>query len=667
MDRKLLLDPDATAAVILGSHDWTSADLGRSRSFLKSAKSLLKYLIDSDGLGMDPSLVLDLFDDTAAADAQLTRVSKTINTLVRDRLDDGRPIKDIIIYYIGHGQTDDEGHLSLLVRCSEKGMEEETAIRAQELARVLRRAAPQQRRIVILDCCFSGAAASVFIGMSPSLSQGIAATVAKDLKDDNPKRGTLLLCSSPKGQISMAPHNAEMTLFTGSVLDVLKNGSDQHAHYLSFSDLRDAAYERMLVSFGQNSPRPVLYQVNAADGDLTQVPAFINYAFVIRQEAEARARQEAEERAREEAEARARQEAEERAREEAETRARQEAEERAREEAEARARQEAEEHAREEAEARARQEAEERARKKAEARAHQKAKERARKEAEVTPRQAEEHDRPKKRKRRLVFAATLILAGSIVFYNPSPDTTPPSMVYTSETTFDATDTSVPKTAPNAKGTLETTSSVTGTFAENTHSAIDTSISKTTSSMTITADEKTYAFDCTKAAMPFDWAICQNKDAFKLNTKLAKYWSESGKIFTGEQRAEMKKEQMNWLRATQNKCGLPPKTKPSDENINSSIPCLMKETENRTLYLKIISQTNASISTKALNGYMSVRDAPGENGKELFTIPSGEPITSVTYCFIPNSSPWCQIVTTNGTGWIAACGLDWAGDPAEKVC
>jgi hypothetical protein len=96
------------------------------------------------------------------------------------------------------------------------------------------------------------------------------------------------------------------------------------------------------------------------------------------------AKQEAEEKARQEAE---RQEAEEKARQEAE---RQEAEEKARQEAERKARQEAERKARQEAERKARQEAEEKARQEAERKARQEAEEKARQETERKARRVPE-------------------------------------------------------------------------------------------------------------------------------------------------------------------------------------------------------------------------------------------------------------------------------------
>jgi len=270
-----ILDPKSTAAVVLGAHDWSEAGLGRSPSFLRSARGVVRYLYDSGGLGLEPELVLDLFDDTAAAGDQLARLRDTLDVQLRDRKEAGRPVTDILLYYVGHGYTDDQGQLCLLIRRSRQGLEAETSIKAADLARALRRAAPQQRRLVVLDCCFSEAAAKSFIGMG-DLNQQVAATALHDLGDDQPARGTLLLCSSPVGRVSIGPPNADRTLFTGAVLDVLYGGSKRRSEHLSFADLRDEAFEIMLNTFGVNTPRPALHQVNAEFGDLTRAPAFLN-------------------------------------------------------------------------------------------------------------------------------------------------------------------------------------------------------------------------------------------------------------------------------------------------------------------------------------------------------------------------------------------------------
>ena len=111
-----LLNPTSTAAVVLGAHDWSEAGLGRAPSFLRSARSIVRYLYESSGLGLDPELVLDLFDDTAGAGEQLARLRDTLDMQLRDRREGGRPVTDILVYYIGHGYTDDQGQLCLLVR-----------------------------------------------------------------------------------------------------------------------------------------------------------------------------------------------------------------------------------------------------------------------------------------------------------------------------------------------------------------------------------------------------------------------------------------------------------------------------------------------------------------------------------------------------------------------
>lgn len=273
-----LLDPKATAAIVLGAHDWTKAGLGHAQSFLHSANGVVKYLSDRDGLGIEPELIFNFFDSPSGASDQLVQIRDALDACIRERRHAGRPVADVLIYYIGHGHSDDEGHLSLLVSGSSRGMEAETGIKALDLAKVLKVAAPQQRRLVVLDCCFSEAAARAFIGMSASLDQAVAATAAKDLREQNPTRGSLLLCSSPISEVSIGAPDASQTLFTGAVLEVLRLGAEGYPPALSFAELRDRAYHHMLVSFGKRAPRPVLHAVNQAQGDLTRLPAFPNRA-----------------------------------------------------------------------------------------------------------------------------------------------------------------------------------------------------------------------------------------------------------------------------------------------------------------------------------------------------------------------------------------------------
>lgn len=273
-----LLSPKSTVAVIFGAHDWARAGLQNAPSFRRSAAQFQRYLLGASpfGLGLEPDLLLYMFDDPSPAGAQLTRIGETITDLVRERRETLQRIKDILVYFIGHA-TFDDGHLNFLVRDTRQGIEAQTGIAAPALARVLRVAAPQQRRLVILDCCFSEAAADGFGAMGP-LDEAIATAALYDLEPQvpPPDRGTLLLCSSPRSRPSIGKPHDERTLFTGALLDILTEGSHRRAPMLSFANLRDDIYDRMLREYGAEAPRPALHQPEQQAGDLTRLPAFPN-------------------------------------------------------------------------------------------------------------------------------------------------------------------------------------------------------------------------------------------------------------------------------------------------------------------------------------------------------------------------------------------------------
>lgn len=287
-----LLAPHATAAVVLGASDWRQAGLGEAPSFRRSAKGVVAWLYDRGGLGLAPDLVLDLFDSPESAGEQVARIRDTLDAWLRDRRERGAPVADVLVFYVGHGQTDERGVLSLLVRGSRRNLEAETGIKAPDLARALRLGAPQQRRLVVLDCCFSEAAVRDFVGMSGALSQAVATGAGKALAEESPGRGTLLLCSSPAGEASIGAPGAERTLFTGAVLDVLREGVPGAGAALSFAELREAAFDRMILGFGAQAPRPVLHQPDQREGDLTRLGAFPNAASAAEGAAPRAARQE---------------------------------------------------------------------------------------------------------------------------------------------------------------------------------------------------------------------------------------------------------------------------------------------------------------------------------------------------------------------------------------
>ena len=283
-----LLDPTSTVAIILGAYDWTKSGLPSAPSFRRSAHDFHRYLVTQApyGLGLQPDLIINLFNDPSPAGAQLARIRDEIRSFVREGKEGNRPIRDVLIYYLGHGSCEGGGPLHFLVRDTSEGIEEQSSITASDLAQVLRVAAPQQRRLVVLDCCFSEAAVQAF-GAMGSLDEAVATTALRDLEPGGPppERGTLLLCSSPRTHASIGIPNADRTLFTGALLNVLREGSvsPRRREMLSFSELRDDVYDRMLRDYDKPPPRPALHQPDQQAGDFTQLPAFPNAAWAQRQ------------------------------------------------------------------------------------------------------------------------------------------------------------------------------------------------------------------------------------------------------------------------------------------------------------------------------------------------------------------------------------------------
>lgn len=286
MTRARLLDPSSSIAVVLGASDWSNAGLAHAPSFRRSAERFREYLAADPprGLGLAPELTISLFDDPSPNGEQLGRVLRDVKARVDGRGAEGRPIRDVLIYYVGHGTLDAGADLHLLVRHTADGIEAPTSIAARRLAEVLHAAAPQQRRLVILDCCFSEAAVKDFAAMGP-LEEAVAKEAANALSSDGadggqPNRGTVVLCSSSKGRVSIGPPEAERTLFTGALVRVLEEGVAGFGPMLSFAKLHSETSVRMEreASGRGRPPRPVLHQPDQEGGDLLRVAAFPNPA-----------------------------------------------------------------------------------------------------------------------------------------------------------------------------------------------------------------------------------------------------------------------------------------------------------------------------------------------------------------------------------------------------
>lgn len=152
--RNIHLDPKRTVAVILGASDFEKAGLPGGFAFYNSAFRFREYVIDPNGLAIDPARVLWRFDATDSPSEQLDQLASFLSS-TQDRQTDKSPLENLLLYYVGHGDfTRVDRKFFLAIRGTNRANLGPSAIRGIDLAGVLKEHAALLRRFLILDCCF---------------------------------------------------------------------------------------------------------------------------------------------------------------------------------------------------------------------------------------------------------------------------------------------------------------------------------------------------------------------------------------------------------------------------------------------------------------------------------------------------------------------------------
>lgn len=273
MTDQRLLRPGRTVGVILGAQAWPHfTNLNGGEVFSNSARAITSYLTEVDGIGLTEHDILDLFDSNDSAAEQILAIGEFLKGWI-ERVGSGpTALTDLFLYYVGHGDfIGNSTEFLMLVRGS-RPRREITAIPARALASMLRDEAPFVRQVVILDCCWSGAAHRTW---QSATAPNVAARGTAELMPNN---GTVLLCSSSEDLPSMAPKGAERTMFTGALIEALRSGSPNLSGDLTPRQVRDLAFHAMRKRWGENAVRPVVFAIERGTGDLSDTPLFPNRA-----------------------------------------------------------------------------------------------------------------------------------------------------------------------------------------------------------------------------------------------------------------------------------------------------------------------------------------------------------------------------------------------------
>ena len=199
------IDPENSACVLIGVDRYHDQDLPSLRAVYNNVEQLHDVLTDEDVWGIKPGRIRKVHNPRTPTD--LVQPIREMSELATDTL---------IVYYAGHGLKDLlENELYLSLPNSVPG-QPESAVRYKAVKQAIIQSRQAQRVVVILDCCYSGVA--IDGGMS---------TATDDMRADagvDDVRGSYLMCSAAPNRKALAPNADVCTVFTGELVDVLRNG-----------------------------------------------------------------------------------------------------------------------------------------------------------------------------------------------------------------------------------------------------------------------------------------------------------------------------------------------------------------------------------------------------------------------------------------------------------
>lgn len=224
------LDPARSACVLIGVDDYEHLD--PLRGVRHNLTALREALIDPEIWGLpedrlvtvpNPRTAFDLVDPIRQAAARATDT--------------------LIVYYAGHGLLDrDDNQLHLTLPGSVEDYPD-TCVPSGQVRRAIRATGKAARRVLILDCCFSG---QVMTGMS-AVDRGLRgrAAAVETLRDIN---GSYVMTSAPRDRPSHAPSPDTCTAFTGALVDVMREGVRGGPKMLGLHALFEAVKERIAAA-----------------------------------------------------------------------------------------------------------------------------------------------------------------------------------------------------------------------------------------------------------------------------------------------------------------------------------------------------------------------------------------------------------------------------------
>jgi hypothetical protein len=273
--------PETTLVVVLGASEWPDfPDFAGSEAFAHAVHDFREYLLDSRYFGLPQENLLDLFDRADGPDKIDRQIRHFLDNRIALMKEKAHPAADLLVYFVGHGGfVGRNSDYYLAVRCTSDENPDVSGIRMEPFINTLTTKARRLRRMLILDCCYAGAAYRAFQAGGPAeVAIRQTTTIIKE-RATAIGEGASLLCSSGKDAPSLIAADGSYTQFSRALIQVLKEGaphlSDQPR--LSLYAVAALIEEKLRQEAEEQAPRPEVHSPDQENGDVASIPFFPNY------------------------------------------------------------------------------------------------------------------------------------------------------------------------------------------------------------------------------------------------------------------------------------------------------------------------------------------------------------------------------------------------------
>ncbi len=211
------VSPAATRAVLIGNGRFP---LDPER--LRDIPAIENNLTDLAGLLADPSVLgLPAENITTIHDRTMAEIATCLRREA-ERTDD-----TLLVYYAGHGIPSHHGFFLAGVDTTDAEAEF-NGLDFQRIRRIVQEC-PARRKVLILDCCFSGRAIEMMGAENAILRTELEAV-----------EGTYAIAAAPANRVALAPEGARHTAFTGELIRILDEGVENGAAVIRLQEIYEA-------------------------------------------------------------------------------------------------------------------------------------------------------------------------------------------------------------------------------------------------------------------------------------------------------------------------------------------------------------------------------------------------------------------------------------------